>query len=85
MHLSEFHTYLDSLGFGVVGTGGGCEAWSLGDSEDPVLDHLVLSYSAWCERENLPHISMDELICEDITKEQRKQLTAFYLLWEELS
>jgi hypothetical protein len=33
MHLSEFHTYLDSLGFGVVGTGGGCEAWSLGDYE----------------------------------------------------
>ena len=58
---------------------------SLSDSEDPVLDHLVLSYSAWCERENLPHISMDELMCEDITNEQRKQLTAFYLLWEELS
>ncbi len=58
---------------------------SLSDSEDPVLDHLVLSYASWCERENLPHISMDELICEDITKEQRKQLTAFYLLWEQLS
>lgn len=55
------------------------------DSEDLVLDHLVLSYASWCERENLPHLSMDELICEDITKEQRKQLTAFYLLWEQLS
>ena len=55
------------------------------DSEDLVLDHIVLSYSAWCERENLPHVSMDELIWEDITKEQRKQLTAFYLLWGELS
>lgn len=55
------------------------------DSEDLVLDHLVLSYASWCEREGLPHLSMDELICEDITKEQRKQLTAFYLLWEELS
>ena len=55
------------------------------DSEDLVLDHLVLSYASWCEREGLPHLSMDELICEDITKEQRKQLTAFYLLWEQVS
>lgn len=55
------------------------------DSEDLVLDHLVLSYASWCEREGLPHLSMDELICEDITKEQRKQLTAFYLLWEALA
>lgn len=55
------------------------------DSEDLVIDHLILAYASWCEREGLPHLSMDELICEDITKEQRKQLTAFYLLWEELS
>jgi len=58
---------------------------STSDSEDLVLDHLVLSYASWCEREGLPHLSMDELICEDITKQQRKQLTAYYLLWEELS
>lgn len=33
MQLSEFQTYLDSWGFGIVGTGGGCEAFSLGDYE----------------------------------------------------
>jgi hypothetical protein len=55
------------------------------DSDDLVLDHIVLSYASWCEREGLPHQSMDELLHEDMTTEQRKQLTAFYLLWESLA
>ena len=33
MQLSEFYAYLYVKGFGIVGTGGGCEAFSLGDYE----------------------------------------------------
>lgn len=44
---------------------------------------LCREYDAWCAEQKLPHISADELICEDVTDAQRAWLRDFISRWEE--
>jgi hypothetical protein len=45
---------------------------------------LCAEFKAWCQRENLPWLSADELILEDITDAQRRYISKFILRWEDM-
>jgi hypothetical protein len=46
------------------------------------METLCDEYNAWLTAQGLPEMSADELLHEDITKEQRRYVSAFYDRWE---
>lgn len=46
------------------------------------IDQLAGELEAWCEANNLPFVSADELISRDVTAEQRAWLEQFLDRWE---
>lgn len=43
---------------------------------------LCAELQKWCTDQNLPQISAEELIHEDLTTDQRQYLAAFIIRWE---
>lgn len=43
---------------------------------------LCKEYQDWVDAQGLPQFSADELICEDLTAEQRKYVSEFIERWE---
>lgn len=47
-----------------------------------VSGHLTDVLTVWCESQGLPAMSADDLLHEALTPDQRRFVSAFYLLWE---
>lgn len=49
-----------------------------------MLNNLIDEWAGWCKENNLPHVSADELLLEDIdlTKVQRGYIRKFISTWE---
>jgi len=52
-----------------------------------MLNNLIDEWAGWCKENNLPHVSADELLLEDIdlTKVQRGYIRKFISTWDEWS
>ena len=48
----------------------------------PTLGQLTAEYQAYCDANELPHMSADELICETLTDAQRAWVSQFINRWE---
>ncbi|MEQ8832237.1 MAG: hypothetical protein RLW87_20685 [Alphaproteobacteria bacterium] len=44
---------------------------------------LIAKHKAYCASENLPHVSADALLLEEISDTQRKAISRFILVWED--
>ncbi len=49
-----------------------------------MLNNLIDEWAGWCKENNLPHLSADELLVEDVvlTKVQRGYIRKFISTWE---